>query len=67
MNLKGTEDEPTALNVHTGKKIPRKTKAGGTISIVTETENKIYRILFFKRRRLGDNTSVPFEYKTEGV
>ena len=36
---------------------------GGTVAIVTETETKMYRISFFKRRRLGDNTSVPFGYK----
>ena len=35
----------------------------GTVSIVTEPEDKIYKISFFKRRRLGDNTSVPFGYK----
>jgi len=50
------------VNVHTEKKIKRKRK-GGIISIVTEPEDKIYRISFFKRRRLGDNTSVPFAYK----
>jgi len=44
----------------------RKVEGGGLISIVTETEDKIYRISFFKRRRLDDHTSVPFGYKYEG-
>ena len=35
-------------------------------SIVTEPEYKIYRISFFKRRRLDDHTIVPFGYKLEG-
>jgi hypothetical protein len=44
------------VNVHTGKKIKRKRKGGGrTVSIVTEAEDKIYRITRFKRRRLGDS------------
>jgi len=52
------------LNVHTERKIKRKrTAGGGLVAIVTEPEDKIYRILFLKRRRLGDNTSVPFGYK----
>jgi len=55
-------DEPPVINVHTQKRIKRKRK-GRTVSIVTEPEDKIYRISFFKRRRLGDNTSVPFGYK----
>jgi len=52
------------LHVHTERKIKRKrTGGGGLVAIVTEPEDKIYRISFFKRRRLGDNTSVPFGYK----
>ena len=51
------------VTVHTEKKIKRKRKAGGGIvSKITEPEDKIYRILFFKSRRLGDNPSVPFAY-----
>jgi len=62
MILKG--DELPIRNEHTQNKIKRKRKgAGGTVSIVTETEDKIYRNSFFKRRRLGDNTTVPFVYK----
>jgi hypothetical protein len=45
MILRGNKgDEPTAVNVHTEKKIERKRKAGGTVSIVTEPEDKLYRI-----------------------
>ena len=52
------------VNVHTERKIKRKRMGGGgLVAIVTEPEDKIYRISFFKRRRLGDNTSVPFGYK----
>jgi len=59
-----TEDEPTVVNVNTENKIKRKKKwGGGTVSIVTEPEDKLYRISFFKRRRLDENTSVPFRYK----
>jgi len=52
------------VTVHTEKKIKCKRKAGGGIvSIITEPEDKMYSISFFKRRRLGDNSSVPFVYK----
>ena len=61
MNLKG--DEPPVVNVHNENKIKRKRKGVGTVAIVTEPENKTYRISFFKSRRLGDNRSVPFGYK----
>jgi len=54
--------EPTVM-VHTEKKIKCKKKGGGTVTIVTEPDNKRYRISFFKRRRLADNSSVPFGYK----
>jgi len=57
----GTE-EPT-VTVHTEKKIKRKRNGGGTVAIVTEPEDKMYRISFLKRRRLGDNSSVPLWYK----
>jgi len=60
----GDEPSPeTVINVHTEKKIKRKRKVGGLVSIVTEPEDKIYRISFFKRRRSDDHTSVPFGYK----
>ena len=50
------------VTVHSEKKIKRKRRVGGVISIITEPEDKIYRISFFKRRRLNDNNSVPFGY-----
>jgi hypothetical protein len=52
------------VTVHTDKKIKRKKKGAG-VSIVTEPEDKVYRVCFQKRRRLQDNTSVPFGYKYE--
>jgi hypothetical protein len=51
------------VTVHTDRKIKRKRKGGGGVSIVTEAEDKIYRISFLKRRRLSDNNSVPLGYK----
>jgi len=51
------------VTVHNEKNIKRKRRVGGAISIITEPEDKIYRISFFKRRRLNDNNSVPFGYK----
>jgi hypothetical protein len=50
------------VTVHTDKKIKRK-KRGAGVAIVTEPEDKIYRICFQKRWRLNDNTSVSFGYK----
>ena len=61
----GTGGEPI-VTVHTESKVKRKRKGGGTVSIVTEPEHKMYSISFFKRRRLDDNTSVLFEYKLGG-
>ena len=62
MILGKTETEQ--VTVHTEKKIKRKRKAGGgVVSIINETDDKLYRISFFKRRRLHYNTSVPFGYK----
>jgi hypothetical protein len=59
----GWEEEP-AVTVHTEKKMKRKRTGGGeTVSIVTEPEDKMYRIPFFKRRRLSENASIPFGYK----
>ena len=66
MILGNTETEQVA--VHTEKKIKRKKKAeGGVISIITERENKLYRIYFFKRRRLHGNTSLPFGMNRRGL
>ena len=62
MILKGTETD--TVIIHTACKIKRKRgKDGdGRIRNVTEPEDKIYRVSFLKRRRLHDNTSVPFGY-----
>ena len=54
------------MTVHSEHKIKRKRKSGGggsIVSIVTEPEDKIYRVSFFKRRGLSDETSLPFGYK----
>ena len=49
--------------VHTEKKIKRKKRKGeGITAILTEPEDRIYRVSFLKRRRLNDNNSVPFGY-----
>jgi len=53
----------STVMVHTEKKIKRKRKGGGTVAIVTEPEDKTYRISFFKRRSLAENSSVPFGNK----
>jgi hypothetical protein len=37
-------------------------RAGGRIDIISEPEDKMYRVSYFKRRRLVDNTSIPFGY-----
>ena len=64
MIMKSGDEPSPVINVHTEKKIKRKRKAaGGLVSIVTEPEDKIYSISFFKRRRLDDHTPVPFGYK----
>ena len=52
--------------MHSEHKIKRKRKTGGgggIVSIVTEPEDKIYRVSFFKRRGLNDETSLPFGSK----
>ena len=56
--------EPShTVTVHTEHKIKQKKKLReGIVSIITEPEDKKYRVLFFKGRRLLDNTSVPFGY-----
>jgi len=52
------------VTVHTARKIKRKRGKDddGRILIVTEPEDKNYRVPFLKRRRLHDNTSGPFGY-----
>ena len=55
------EDNSETVTVHTELKIKRK-RADGKVHIVTETEEKVYRVSFLKRRHLCDNTSFPFGY-----
>ena len=52
MILKGNEEN--TVTVHTARKIKRKRgKDGdGRVNIISEQEDKTYRISFFKRRRL---------------
>jgi hypothetical protein len=67
MILSGESED--SVTVHTDRKIKRKkNRADGVacssyVSLVTEPEDKLYRVSFFKRRRLDDNSSVPFGYK----
>jgi hypothetical protein len=53
------------VTVHTEHKIKSK-RAAGRMDIITEPEDKMYRISFLKRRRLADNSFVPFGYISEG-
>jgi len=55
------QGEPV-VNVHTEHKIKRKRRAGWVVELVTEPENKRYRISFFKRRRMPDHSSVALVY-----
>jgi hypothetical protein len=54
-------DENEKITVHTEKKIKRK-RAGILIDVITEAEDKMYRVSFINRRRLSNNTSVPLGY-----
>jgi hypothetical protein len=60
--LKGNEQD--TVTAHTEREIKRKRgKDGeGRVQIVTESEDMTYRVLFLKRRRLQENSSVPFGY-----
>jgi len=62
MILRCTETDK--VTVHTARKIKRKREkdGDGRIRIVTELEDKSFRVSFLNRRRLQDNTSVPFGY-----
>jgi hypothetical protein len=57
-------NEQASVTVHTAKKLKRKRglNGEGRVLIVTESEDKVYRVSFLKRRRLHDNTSVTFGY-----
>ena len=54
------KDDETVI-VRTEKKINRK-KIDGDVHLISEHVNKTYRVSFLKRRRLNDNTSLPFGY-----
>ena len=60
-------DKKETLTVHTQRKIKRKRGKGGDgrVNIISEPEDKTYRISFFNRRRLDDNSSIPFGYIKE--
>ena len=58
----GSTTSDDVVTVHTEKKIIRKREKNGRVQILTEAEDKIYRVSFLKRRRLHDNNSVPFGY-----
>ena len=62
MILKTGIPTPDVVTVHTDKKIKCKRGKDGRVQILSEAEDKIYRVSFFKRRRLHVNNSVPFGY-----
>jgi hypothetical protein len=57
----------SVVNVHTEHKIKRKRSASGVVDLVTQPENKRYRISFFKRRRMPDHSSLPLGYIYRGA
>jgi len=54
------KDDETVI-VRTENKIKSK-KIDGGVHLISEREDKTYRVTFLKRRRLNDNTSLPFGY-----
>jgi len=54
-------DENETATVRTQNKIKRKRRRGG-VSTISQPEEKTYTVSFLKRRRLNDNTSLPFGY-----
>jgi len=54
-------DDTQTVTVRTSNKIKRKRGTGG-VNIISQPEEKTYRVSFLKRRRLNDNTSLPFGY-----
>jgi len=54
------KDNETVI-VRTEKKIKCK-KVDGGVHLISEREDKTYRVSFLKRSRLNDNTSLPFRY-----
>jgi len=54
------KDDETVI-ARTENKIKRK-KIDGGVHLISEREEKTYRVSILKRRRLNDNTSLPFGY-----
>lgn len=50
------------MTVHTDKKKKRKRGEGACVSIITDPEDKIYGISYFKRRSKDNKMSFPFGY-----
>ena len=61
MILNKKDDDDETVIVRTENKIKRK-KIGGGVHLISEREDKTYRVSFLKRRCLNDNTSLPFGY-----
>ena len=60
-NMILNRDDKATVTVRTEKKIKRKRDVRG-VHVITEPEEKIYRVSFLKRRRLDNNNSVLFGY-----
>ena len=58
-----SKDDAETVIVHTENQIKRK-KIDVGVNLISEPEDKTYRVSFLKRRRLNDNTSLPFRYIT---
>jgi len=56
-----SKDDAETVIVHTKNNIKRKESDGGG-NVISQPEDKTYRVSFLKRRRLNDNTSLPFGY-----
>jgi hypothetical protein len=56
-----SSDADETVTVRTKNKIKRK-RRNGKVNIISQPEEKTYRLSFIKRRRLNDNTSLPFGY-----
>jgi hypothetical protein len=58
--MKDMKEHETVI-IRTQNKIKLERGRGG-VSIISQSEEKTYRVSFLKRRRLNDNTSLPFGY-----
>jgi len=56
-----SKKDDEAVIVRTENKIKRKRIDGG-VHLISEPEDKMYRVSFLKRRRVNDNTSLQFGY-----